>query len=57
MSTTWRPPTLAGVSRDSELVGRAREVAALRAVLDATARSGNGGLVLVAGGRASASHD
>ena len=49
MSTTWRPPTLAGVSRDSELVGRAREVAALRAVLDATARSGNGGLVLVAG--------
>ena len=24
MSTTWRPPTLAGVSRDSELVGRAR---------------------------------
>jgi DNA-binding CsgD family transcriptional regulator len=48
MSTTWHRLTLAGVSLNSELVGRTQEVAALRAVLDA-ARSGSGGLVLVTG--------
>jgi predicted ATPase/DNA-binding CsgD family transcriptional regulator len=49
MSAAWRPPTLAGVSRDHELVGRKREVGALRAVLDAAAQSGSGSLVLVTG--------